>query len=101
MIVSGGTTANSAITPRNASHLARSWEMVRPVASSTGANGLTTSYLLVLTDANSRHQFLIDTGAGVSVIPPSSMDRKTSKTVQSFGQSVVLPLQLSALGPLH
>ena len=42
----------------------------------TSDPGLPTSRLLFLTDANSGHRFLIDTGAEVSVIPPSPTDQK-------------------------
>ena len=45
----------------------------------TNAPGLTTSRLLFLTDANSRRRFLIDTGAEVSVVPPSSIDQKNKQ----------------------
>ena len=43
---------------------------------STSNPGLPTSHLLFLTDANSGRRFLIDTGAEVSVIPPSPTDQK-------------------------
>ena len=42
----------------------------------TSDPGLPTSRLLFLTDANSGRRFLIDTGAEVSVIPPSPTDQK-------------------------
>ena len=41
----------------------------------TSNPGLPTSRLLFLTDANSGRRFLIDTGAEVSVIPPSPTDQ--------------------------
>ena len=45
----------------------------------TSDPGLPTSRLLFLTDATSGRRFLIDTGAEVSVIPPSSTDRKNKQ----------------------
>ena len=50
----------------------------------TSAPGLTTSRLLFLTDANSRRQFLIDRGAEVSVVPPSSMDCKKKQNCSAL-----------------
>ena len=44
--------------------------------SATSATGCLPSRLLFLTDRNSRRRFLIDTGAEVSVIPPSNADRR-------------------------
>ena len=45
----------------------------------TSDPGLPTSRLLFLTDTTSGRRFLIDTGAEVSVIPPSSTDRKNKQ----------------------
>ena len=45
----------------------------------TSDPGLPTSRLLFLTDANSGRRFLIDTGAEVSVVPPSATDRKNKQ----------------------
>ena len=42
----------------------------------TGVTGLSTSRLFYLTDCSSGLRFLVDTGAEVSVIPPSRIDRK-------------------------
>ena len=42
----------------------------------TGGASQTPSHLLFLMEANSGRQFLIDTGAEVSVIPPSPTERK-------------------------
>ena len=42
----------------------------------TGSASQTPSHLLFLMEANSGHQFLIDTGAEVRVIPPSPTERK-------------------------
>jgi len=39
----------------------------------------TLSHLLFLTDSNSGHRFLIDTGAEVSIIPPSPAERKNKQ----------------------
>ena len=48
----------------------------------TGGACQTPSRLLFLMEANSGRQFLIDTKAEVSVIPPSPMER--NETVQAF-----------------
>ena len=45
----------------------------------TSDPGLPTSRLLFLTDTTSGRRFLIDTGAEISVIPPSSTDRKNKQ----------------------
>jgi len=42
----------------------------------TGAAGLTHSRLFYITDSVSNYRFLIDTGAEVSVLPPSSTERQ-------------------------
>ena len=43
--------------------------------------GLTPSRLLFVTDTSSSMRFLIDTGAQVSVIPPSSQDKQSPSTL--------------------
>jgi len=42
----------------------------------TGAAGLTHSRLFYITDSVSNYRFLIDTGAKVSVLPPSSTEQQ-------------------------
>ena len=42
----------------------------------TGVAGLNSSHLFYIFDTNHKHRFLVDTGAEVSVLPPSPADRK-------------------------
>jgi len=50
----------------------------------TSATGHPTSHLLFLTDNNSECHFLIDTGAEVSVIPPSTIDWKNKQDLSEL-----------------
>ncbi len=45
----------------------------------TGVSGPNCSCLFYVTDKNTQTQFLVDTGSKVSVLSPSSSDRKTDK----------------------
>ena len=77
----------------------------QPLAT-TGAPGLSTSRLLHIHDRINNLTFLVDTGAAVSVLPPSSTDRKHPQThfnlqaangshIPTFGQkSLTLDLGL-------
>ena len=42
----------------------------------TGVSGLIPSHLFYIIDSNHNYRFLVDTGAEVSVLPPSPADRK-------------------------
>ena len=42
----------------------------------TGVSGLIPSCLFYIIDSNHNYRFLVDTGAEVSVLPPSPADRK-------------------------
>ena len=42
----------------------------------TGTTSLLPSHLFFITDDNSAYRFLVDTGAEVSVLPPTHTDRK-------------------------
>ena len=80
-----------------------------PSLAVTSNPGLPTSRLLFLTDATSGRQILINTGAEVSVIPPSSTDRKNKQdcsgllavngsSIATFGtQSLTLDLGLQCM----
>ena len=62
--------------------------------------GLTASCLLFLTDANSGCRFLIDTGAKVSVIPPSATDRQNKQDcsgLQTVNGSAIATFGISSL----
>ena len=50
----------------------------------TSVTGHPTSRLLFLTNSNSGRRFLIDTGAEVSVIPPSAVDRKNKQDLPAL-----------------
>ena len=67
--VSVGATASSGMLHRNAKLSGQS-------LAATSDPGQRQSRLLFLTDVNSDRRFLTDTGAEVSVVPPSAADRK-------------------------
>ena len=79
MTTSAGITEDSEMIPRNVSHPARSQKTLRPVASCDERSCPTNKSPLFLTDATSGRRFLIETGAEVSVSPPSSTDRKNKQ----------------------
>ena len=64
----------------------------------TSDPGRSTSRLLFLPNANSGRRFLIDTGAEVSIVPPSPNGRNNKRV---YEQLMDLPLRLSAPGPSH
>ena len=105
------TTSNSGTNPQNVKYPARCiWETLRPALAANARSPTIRSRPMFVQDKTSHSRFLIDTGADVSVIPPTIWERTHQRgsplqaakntTIPTYGEkSMTLNLGLRRVFP--